>query len=216
MADDLARLTFDAIRHRHHARTHGRHLRPVVQRVDRAHQRTAEGRTGRGQRAVGVDIERRAVGGQAGQQRRRHGSGEVAAERGGAKQKDLRLVGVNDVRQRLGVGFVAVVGEQIVGDDIDQIGPVAERLGGRMPRCVALRPDHHSGEIDLQLVCKLAPGPEQLPGDGMDLATFLFDEYPDVLVGFEVLRQLLLGSRSSCRGRCFGGFAHQPCSPLVR
>ena len=53
----------------------------IVQRIDRAEQRAAEGRARRGERAVGVDGEFGAVGGQAGQQRRRDRAGEIAAER---------------------------------------------------------------------------------------------------------------------------------------
>ena len=201
-------VALDAVRHRHHARAHGRHLRPIVERVDRAHQRTAEGRAGRGKRAVGIDVERGAVGGQSSQQRGCHRAGEVAAERGGAEQQDLRLVGVDDVGQRLSVGFIAIVGEQVIGDDVSEVGAVTEGLSRGMPRRLAFGPDHHRGKIDLELVGKLASGAQQFPRHGMNLAAFLLHKHPDVLVGLEMLRQLLLGRRSACGGRCFGGFAH--------
>ncbi len=67
MADDAAGVANHALRHWHHAWTNGRHLRPVVQRIDRAEQRAAEGRPRCGQRAVRIDVELGAIGGEAGE-----------------------------------------------------------------------------------------------------------------------------------------------------
>ena len=151
-----AGLTLDPFRHRQDAGAHSRHLGTVVERVDRAQQRAPEGRARRRQRAVGVDIEPGAVGGEAGEQRCRHRASKVAAQRRRAQQQDFRLIGIDDIGQGLGVGSIAVVGEQVVGDDVGKIGAVAERCartwptgGGSMPRRLTLRPDPHGREIDL-------------------------------------------------------------------
>ncbi len=206
MLDDPPRGPLDPHRHRQHARAHRRHLRPIVERVDRAQQRAAEGRAGRRQRTVGIDVELGAVRGEAGEQRGRHCAGEVAAERRRAEQQDFRLVGVDELGQHLGVGFVAVVAEHVGLGDVGEIGAVAEGLRRDTARRLAARPDDDRRELDPELLGEPAADAHELPRHRMDLAALLLDEHPDVLICLEPLGQLLLGR--SAFGRS-GRFAHR-------
>jgi hypothetical protein len=206
MLDDPPRGPLDPRRHRQHARAHRRHLRAIVERVDRAQQRAAEGRTGRSKRAVGIDVELGAVGSEPGEQRGRHRTGEVAAERRRAEEQDFRLVGVDELGQHLRVGFVAIVGEHVGTGEVGEVGAVAEGFRGDAPRPLAVRTYHHRRDLDAELCGEPAADAHQLPRHRMDLAAFLLDEHPDVLVGLEPLGQLLLG-RGAFRGSC--RFAHR-------
>ncbi len=204
--DDLARPARHIDRHGGDARTHGRHLRPVVERIDRAEQRAAEGRPRRRKRPVGVDLELRAIGRQSGQKRRRDGAGEIAAEIGRTEKQDFRLIFIDEFRGDIGEGLVAIFGERFVLDDIADVGAIGEAIGDRL-LSAARRPEHDAAKIDLELVRELAALAHQLPRHGMHNAAFELDQDPNVLIALEMLGQLFLrrgttatGSRGRGRG----------------
>ena len=106
-----------------------RHLRPVVGRNDGRHDVAAEGRTGLVQVAgLGVDIEHRAVGGEAGIELRGDLGNERTADRGRAGEDDLGLVERCERGQDGAVGIVVKILERRVVGNVDDIGAVGDQV----------------------------------------------------------------------------------------
>ena len=202
MLDDLAAPSRLARRHREDARPHCRHLRTIIQRQDRAEQRAAECRSCRRERTFLVDREFGAIRREPGEQRRRNRTGEIAPEVRRAEQQDFRLIGIHDIRDGLGIGLVAVMSERRIGDDIGAVGAMLENRrrdrGIRLP----IATQDHAGELHAALVRELAAFAQEFKRDRVNDAHLALDHDPDVLIGFEMLRQLSLcaGAAGGRRG----------------
>ena len=114
---------------------------------------------------------------------------------------------VDELRQRLRIGLVAVVGENGILDEISDIRAMAEGFRDSGVRRLSGRAEHGAAKLHAKFVGKLAPGAEQLPGDGMNLAALLFDEHPHMFVAAKMFRQLFLGG-GAARGLGCWSFGH--------
>ena len=194
MLDDANRAAVLPGRHRHHARPHGCHLRPGRQIDDGAHQAAAKGRpTGKQRFVAGVDFQPGAIGGQPGEQSGRHRTGQIAPLRRRAQKQDFRLVSIHQLGHPYRVGLIAVIGQHVALHQVAQIGAIAGRFihQGAHFRCGAT--EDGDRQLAAQGVGQLAPLAQQFPGHGMDMAVFVLDEHPDILVRLEAFGQNALG-----------------------
>ncbi len=188
------------------ARADRRHLRAEIERVDRAKQAAAEGRARRGERAISVDREFCAVGGQPGHERRCDRASQIASERSRAKKQDLRLIGIDEFRHAPRVGLVAVVGEDRGFNEIGDIGAIGEGVLNRLPRTHARSAQDNARELNAELVGEFAALTQKLPRNGVNMTAFKLYEDPHMFVGLEALRQFLLHPGSAASGRLGSGF----------
>ena len=177
--------------------------------MDGAKQRSTEGGAGRGQRTFIVDRQFRAVGGQARQQRRRHRTRQVAPENRSTQKEDFGLIGVDQIRHHLRIRFVPVVFENRIGADINQIRVMFPHLDSGLLQGGTVATQENAGQLNAELVRKLAPFAQEFERNRMDFSMLILDENPDVLVAFEPLRQFLLHSCAAWRGGSWCG-AHGP------
>ena len=161
---DLARAAGIRFGHQHDAGAHGGHLRAVGQRHDGAVQRAAKGRPCGGQRfGYRVDAQLGAISRQPGQQRGGHRARQIATHRGGPQQQNLGLVFVDQIRQALGKGLIAVALEHRVMHDIGFVGAECKSFRCELfQRFVDPAQNHHADRA-AQRVGQLARFAHQLP-----------------------------------------------------
>ena len=126
---------------RHHALADGRHLRPLVEVHDRGDDVAAERRPNLQQQILVLDLRFRidhvvdfqigAVGGHARAKLRGHARRQIAAERRGAVNHDLRPMLADDVRQHPGVRQRRKMRQPRIIDHIDLVDALGNELGGQ-------------------------------------------------------------------------------------
>ena len=116
-------------------------------------------------------------------------------------------MGVDELRQSLRIGLVAVVGENGILDEIGDVRAMAEGFRDSGARRLSRSAKHRAAKLHAKFVGKLAPRAEQLPRDGMNFTALLFDEHPHMFVAAKMFRQLFLGG-GAARGLGCWSFGH--------
>ena len=132
---------------------------------------------------VHVDVQMRAVGGQAGVQTGSQTGSQVAADVGGADEEDLGLLLMDHVSDDVRVRVGGVVGQTGIVADDDAVGAVAAQLGHEAFHAVA---QQDAGEFHTALVGELAAFGDQLEVGGHELAAALLAEYHYALKGGKI------------------------------
>ena len=161
------------------------HLRAVVRADNRGHNVAAEGGAGL-QQVFGFRVNRQAcaVRGETGIDGDGHAGDQAAADGGGAAEQDVGLMGLDQVDQHCGIGFVLEIGQFRLIDEINLVGTTTGEFGNFI---LNFGSEQDCAKVHVQFVSQFAAFAKQFVGYGFNMTVALFCKDPDVLVDAEVL-----------------------------